>query len=148
MNRSLLYRVLTVVAATLLAIGALAGASAVGLSAFAAHGLAHMAAKGDHAVALFEQATDFQIKHALALIAAVLLAEWVGVGRARCALGAAAVLLAAGAVLFPTALYSSALGGPVWWAPWGGTMAIVGWIALAVGVVLAARDTHQSSGTS
>ena len=48
----------------------------------------------------------------------------------------AAALLAAGAILFPTALYSSALGGPVFWAPWGGTAAIAGWMTLAICSVL------------
>lgn len=140
---------LTVFAATFLVIAALAGGSAVALSAFAAHGLAHIAAKGDHAVALFTQATDFQMKHALALIAVVLADLWIQPrGATRCALRTSAVLLGAGAVLFPTALYSSAFGGPVFWAPWGGTMAIVGWIAFAIGVALAVRGTHHNSGTS
>ncbi len=49
---------------------------------------------------------------------------------------AGAVLMAAGAFLFPTALYSLSFAGPVFWAPYGGIAAMAGWGAFAVGAVL------------
>jgi uncharacterized membrane protein YgdD (TMEM256/DUF423 family) len=125
-------------AAVLLALAGFAGATGVGMWALAAHGVAQMSPKGEHAVVLFERATAFQLMHALALMLVTLLAEGRS-GATLCALRTSAVLFAAATVLFPTALYSSAFGGPVFWAPWGGTMAIIGWLALTVGAVLAAR---------
>ena len=117
-------------AVTLLVFAALAGASAVGLSAYASHGL-----DAEHATSLFMQASDFQLKHTLALILVTLISER-AVNRAQTVLRGAAGLLAAGTILFPTALYSSALGGPVWWAPYGGIAAILGWLALGLGAIL------------
>jgi uncharacterized membrane protein YgdD (TMEM256/DUF423 family) len=128
----------------ILVIAGLAGASAIGLSAFAAHRLPLMTDIDPRAFALFAQATDFQITHALALLAVTLLAEWIGAGAARCAFRTAAVLMAFGAIAFPSALYSRAFGGAVWWAPWGGTAAMIGWVAIAVGALLAVRQRRAA----
>jgi uncharacterized membrane protein YgdD (TMEM256/DUF423 family) len=112
-------------------IAGISGAASVALAALAAHGLAHMASDGPRAVGLFMQAADFELKHAVAAILAALMEEWAAEG---CNKGyrAAAVLFTLAAILFPTALYSSALGGPVFWAPLGGFAAMAGWITLAV----------------
>jgi uncharacterized membrane protein YgdD (TMEM256/DUF423 family) len=124
----------------------LAGATSVGLAAFAAHGLAKMTPVGEKAVALFGQATDFQMTHTLALIMATLLAERVGAGWAQKVLRLSAILMALGALLFPTALYSASFGGAQFWAPWGGQAAMVGWLAFGIGALMTLRG--ESSGAS
>ena len=121
------------------AIAGVSGAVSVALAAFADHGLAQRVADGPRAVRLFMQAADFELKHALAAIVAALLAERVAEGGGYKAFRAAAVLFTAGAVLFPTALYTSALGGPAFWAPWGGTAAIAGWICFTIAAALSLR---------
>jgi len=48
----------------------------------------------------------------------------------------ASYFLAAGAILFPGSLYSVSFGGPVFFAPYGGTAAMIGWALFGVGAVL------------
>ncbi|KAA5605762.1 DUF423 domain-containing protein [Roseospira marina] len=124
-------------------LGAVLGALAVALGAFAAHALQ---ATGDaRAVTLVETAAHYQSTHALALVGCGLLALVAGRGSpaARWASRAAALFLL-GVVLFCGALYGIALAG---WplgvvAPFGGTSFIVGWCLLAVaGAKSASGDT-------
>ncbi|TAL01673.1 MAG: DUF423 domain-containing protein [Rhodospirillaceae bacterium] len=130
------------------AFGAVAGMSAVGLEAFAAHGLAHGTPDGDHAVAMFRQATQFQMDHALALILIAAIADRLSASPARCILRAAAGLMMAAIILFPGALYASAFSLPHFFAPWGGTAALIGWLLFAVGALLTLRTPPPPAGAS
>jgi uncharacterized membrane protein YgdD (TMEM256/DUF423 family) len=115
-----------------LILGALSGLVAVGLSAWAAHGLTL-----DQA-ALAQSALTMQGWHALALLATGLLLErrggMLGHGAGACfALGIAA---------FAGAIWWRVLGGgslgPV--APVGGTLLMLGWLLLALAATQPARS--------
>lgn len=104
------------------------GLLAVGLGAYAAHGLA----SDPYLQGLAERASHYQLVHALALLAADRLAAD---GR-RLAHGAA-VLFLAGLVLFSGSLYLRALSGgaplPVpMVTPAGGMALMAGWLLLAL----------------
>ena len=103
-----------------------AGASAVLLGAFGAHGLRDVL----HAekLELWHIAVDYHVWHALALAMAA------GLGRGRSGRFAIAAL-ASGIVLFSGSLYALALGAPRWMGivtPFGGLAFIAGWIALGL----------------
>ncbi|MCA3273404.1 MAG: DUF423 domain-containing protein [Roseomonas sp.] len=107
--------------------GALAGLIAVGLSAWAAHGLP---ARLDAArMAAVQNALTMQGWHALALLIAGLIAER---GRRLAHIAAAAFL--AGMILFCGAVWAGALMGqslgPI--APLGGMLFMLGWAFLAL----------------
>jgi uncharacterized membrane protein YgdD (TMEM256/DUF423 family) len=101
-----------------------AGASAVLLGAFGAHGLRDMLdARG---IELWHTAVDYHVWHALALALAA------GLGRGRSGRFAIAAF-AIGIVLFSGSLYALALGAPRWTGivtPFGGLAFIAGWTAL------------------
>jgi uncharacterized membrane protein YgdD (TMEM256/DUF423 family) len=104
------------------AIAALYGLSAVALGAFAAHGLA-----GD-AQALAERASQYQLLHALALLATDRF-----VAERRRFAGIAAALFTAGIALFSGSLLVKALGMPLpvpMITPAGGISLMLGWAAL------------------
>jgi uncharacterized membrane protein YgdD (TMEM256/DUF423 family) len=107
--------------------GALAGLIAVGLSAWASHGLPARLEPGR--LAAIQQALSMQGWHALALLMAGLMAE----GGRRMAHGAAAAFLA-GIILFCGAVWATALSGlsfgPI--APLGGMLLMLGWGLLAL----------------
>jgi uncharacterized membrane protein YgdD (TMEM256/DUF423 family) len=109
-----------------------AGASAVLLGAFGAHGLRHVL--GAPGLELWHTAVNYHIWHALALA----LAAGLGCGRSgRFATAAFAV----GIVLFSGSLYALALGAPRWMGvitPFGGLAFVAGWIAL--GLALSRRN--------
>lgn len=111
----------------------LAGASAVALGAFGAHGLRGVLdARGTE---LWHTAVNYHFWHALALALAV---ATVG-GRAR---RVAIVAYAVGIVIFCGSLYALALGAPRWFGaitPLGGVAFIVGWMALGIGLVARAN---------
>jgi len=112
-----------------LALAGVLGALAVAAGAFASHGLAPI--KGARAVELWTTASHYQMVHAAALLGTVLLMRN---GGGRWAMAAAA-LFAAGAILFPGALYLLGWFGPGILgavAPAGGLCLIGGWICLAV----------------
>jgi len=104
-----------------LVIAALDGLVGVGLGAFAAHAL--KATATPEALALVSTASLYQMIHAAAATAALRLVDkgWVWAAAPFC--------LAAGALLFATALYGIALAdlrlGLV--APIGGTLMLIGW---------------------
>jgi uncharacterized membrane protein YgdD (TMEM256/DUF423 family) len=100
-------------------IAGLSGAMAVGMAAWATHGLASDGAAKD----LVHKASFYQLIHALALLTAT-----------RFGCRAAALLFALGLLLFPTTLYLIALGWgvlPVALTPLGGGAFIAGWLAVA-----------------
>ena len=101
-----------------------AGASAVLLGAFGAHGLRDVLdVRGS---GLWHTAVDYHVWHALALAVAA------GLGRGRSGRFAIAAF-ATGIVLFSGSLYALALGAPRWMGivtPFGGLAFIAGWIAL------------------
>lgn len=109
-----------------IALGALAGLGAVGLSAWAAHGAPSVLAPG--ALESLRSAITMQGWHALALLAIGLFAERRG-GLLPHLAGAA---FAIGLILFCGAIYAGALGGPHLGgiAPIGGTTLMVGWALL------------------
>lgn len=118
---------------------ALNGAVAVGAGAYASHGLA----ADPRAQELFRMAGQYQMWHALALIAVVVLAGR-SEGAARLALRLAGWLFVAGIVLFVGTLYALATTGPLpvaMTAPLGGTSFMLGWAALGAWALLVRRGT-------
>ncbi|HYD98553.1 MAG TPA: DUF423 domain-containing protein [Alphaproteobacteria bacterium] len=107
----------------------LSGALAVALGAWAAHGLE--ARFGVRAAELVRLGSQYQLVHALALLAALALAGQ-GAGRRAARVAAGGFML--GSVLFCGALYALAFGLPRGFgavAPLGGLAFIAGWLALA-----------------
>lgn len=137
---------MSVFAVTLYVIGALLALMSVAADAFAAHGLAAVAPAMEQAVVWFKEGANFQMNHALGLLIATAAAERLSAGRSRAALRLAAVSFAAGAVLFPGALYSISFAGPGFFAPWGGFAAMIGWSLLAGGAVLGASHAAGRKG--
>lgn len=114
----------------------LAGASAVLLGAYGAHGLEDVL-DARH-LEVWHTAVRFQFWHALALALAVALRR----GAARTAAVAA---FAVGVLLFCGSLYALALGAPRWTGmitPFGGIAFVVGWMALGW-----ALHAHRRAGT-
>jgi uncharacterized membrane protein YgdD (TMEM256/DUF423 family) len=105
------------------------GAVAVGAGAYARHGLV-----GDsHAQELFQLAGEYQLWHALALLALALLARQSS-GVARWLARLAGWLFVAGILLFCGTLYATALSIDLpigMTAPLGGSAFIIGWLVLA-----------------
>jgi uncharacterized membrane protein YgdD (TMEM256/DUF423 family) len=110
-----------------LAGSALNGLLAVALGAFAAHGA------GARAAELIAIGSRYQLAHAAALLGlAAFCRPAPPPGRAA---AIAAILLAAGPLLFALPLYGLAAGGPVWLgavAPAGGLAMMAGWAAVLV----------------
>ena len=115
---------------------ALSGLIAVALMAFTSHGLLQVAPTGEQAVTWFKIATSWQMDHTLAWRLVTAIADQVSNDRARKVMRVAVVLMAAGALLFPAALYSLSFHGPSFFAPWGGFAAMAGWILFGVGALL------------
>jgi uncharacterized membrane protein YgdD (TMEM256/DUF423 family) len=111
-------------------LGAVNGALAVGLGAFAAHGLE--ARLEPRLLEVFRTGVNYHFFHALGLLGVGLAAGPLGDSRL---LRAAGWLMLAGIVIFAGTLYALALGGPGWLGaitPLGGTAFIVAWLLLAV----------------
>jgi len=115
-------------------IGAVNGFLAVAAGAFAAHGLQTMVAERE--LAVFRTGADYHLVHALAIVASALAAREASAQRARWA----AMLFAAGVVLFSGSLYVLALTGVdaaarfgplVLLTPLGGLCLLAGWAMLA-----------------
>ena len=120
-----------------IALGALAGLTAVAMAALAAHGLGSL---DPAALAMTGSAIEMQGWHALALLACGLwsprggrLADW------------AAAAFAVGTVLFCGAVYAVALSGIRLRlvAPLGGTLLMVGWLLLGLSAIFAQRSPSQ-----
>ncbi len=118
-------------------IAALSGLIAVGLGAFAAHGL--KARLSVEALSAFQTGVQYQMYHALALLAVAVLLRVLG---HSWALAASGWLFVAGILFFSGSLYALALGGPRWLGPvtpLGGLCFLLGWLALTVAAVRALR---------
>lgn len=118
-------------------IAALSGLIAVGLGAFAAHGL--KARLSVEALSAFQTGVQYQMYHALALLAVAVLLRVLG---HSWVLAASGWLFVAGILLFSGSLYALALGGPRWLGPvtpLGGLCFLLGWLALLVAAVRALR---------
>ncbi len=108
-------------------IAAIHGACGVAAGAFAAHMLSSRLEP--KMLAAFETGARYQLLHAIALLA---LSAWAPSTKAGQVAGWG---FAVGALLFTGSLYGLALGGPKILGPitpLGGTLLIVGWIALGV----------------
>ena len=118
---------------TWIALGALAGMTAVAMAAFAAHGLGGLDAAAAGAV---RSGIEMQAWHALALLACGLWAS--RGGRWADAAGAAFTL---GIALFCGGVYAVGLGAVRLgiMAPVGGTLLMAGWALLGVSALIAAR---------
>ncbi|TPG57454.1 DUF423 domain-containing protein [Roseomonas nepalensis] len=116
----------------LIAVGALAGLLAVALSAWAAHGLSLDPAR----TRMIDNALTQQGWHALALVAAGILAErWGG-----WAIHGAGLSFILGMILFCGAVWVVALTGrSLGVAPAGGMLLMLGWLLLAVAAL-----THRA----
>ena len=115
-------------------LAALSGMIAVAAGAFGAHGVSDLQAKG-----WLQTGAQYQMIHALAVFACVLL--WrLGGGAAQIA----AWLFLAGGFVFAATLYAMALGAPRWLGavtPIGGVLMILGWAALAWTALTGTRST-------
>ncbi|KAF6097753.1 transmembrane protein 256 [Phyllostomus discolor] len=103
-------------------LGALSGAGALGLATYGAHGAQFPDAYGKE---LFDKANKHHFLHSLALLA---------VPNCRKPLWAG-LLLASGTTLFCTSFYYQALSGDLsiqTLAPAGGSLLLLGWLALAL----------------
>lgn len=115
--------------------GALWGGLSVALGAFGAHALkASLEAAGRFDT--FETAARYQMYHALALLAVGLLMRQ-GLDATRTLTWAGWGFLL-GSLIFSGSLYLLCFTGARWWgavAPIGGTLMLVGWVALLVAVL-------------
>lgn len=113
----------------LLASAALSGFLAVSLGAFAAHGLkTHLAPES---LAIWQTGVQYQMYHALALLAVGLLYQ----SHPSKALKLSGLAFILGSFLFSGSLYALALGAPKMLGiitPFGGLGFLVGWLALVV----------------
>ena len=110
--------------------GAVSGCIAVALGAFAAHGLSDQLSS--NMLAVFKTGAEYQLTHALALIAVALLVVKWPQSKSLQVSGWAFVI---GLLLFPFSLYALALTGTGWLGaitPLGGIGFLVGWASLAV----------------
>jgi uncharacterized membrane protein YgdD (TMEM256/DUF423 family) len=104
--------------------GALLAAAGVAMGAFGAHALRDTL--GPNKIATWNTAVQYQMWHAVALVALA------AVAMPR--LGLPAALLVAGTILFSGSLYALALTGARWLGPvtpLGGLLMIAGWAVLA-----------------
>lgn len=115
-------------AAFAVVLAGLNGACAVALGAWAAHGLD---GAGGQAADQVATAARYQMGHALALIAVVVLHGRMTGRWARRLCVAAGACFAVGIDFFVGGLLASAFAGVGWPAPVGGALFILGWIALA-----------------
>lgn len=118
-----------------LALAGLSGAAGAAADAAARHLLA-----GDsHRLELAATGGRYGLIHAAALLAVTLLAERAPPGAGRCCLLASGWCFAAALLLFPGSLYLLAAGAPPGLAmltPIGGTLFIIGWLALALAALM------------
>ena len=117
-------------ASLFLVFSALFGFFAVALGAFAAHGLkTRLTAES---LAAFHTGVQYQMYHALALLALVGVGQWLGGKPLFHWAGGFWVL---GVFLFSGSLYALALGGPRWLGPvtpLGGLCFLLGWACLGL----------------
>ena len=110
-------------------LGALSAGIAVGLGAFAAHGL--RGRLDADMLNAFETGVRYQMYHALALLAVA----WAGTRWPGSAISAAGWCFVAGTIIFSGSLYALSVTGQRWpgaVTPLGGLAFIVGWLLLVV----------------
>ncbi len=125
-----------------IAVAALSGAISVIVGAFAAHGIDPATAAGAKAREWLQTGSQYEMIHALAILAVAALATKLN-GKLAVA---AQVLFLLGSILFSGALYSLAFGGPRWFgavAPIGGTALILGWLCFGLAALI--RTTARPS---
>jgi uncharacterized membrane protein YgdD (TMEM256/DUF423 family) len=113
-------------------VGAIAAGVAVMLGAFGAHGLKSRVEP--EMLAVFETGVRYHMYHALALLAV----GWAATRWPSPLIAASGWAFLAGIVIFSGSLYLMTLTGARWLGaitPIGGVAFILGWIALAVGVL-------------
>jgi uncharacterized membrane protein YgdD (TMEM256/DUF423 family) len=118
-------------------IAALSGAISIAVGAFAAHGLDLSTEVGRKAREWLQTGSQYQIIHALTMVAVVALARTAIVNGTWATV--AQCLFLAGSVLFPGALYALAFAGPRWMgavAPIGGAAFILGWLSLGLAALM------------
>ena len=111
-------------------LGAVSGFIAVGLGAFAAHGLKNRLVPD--MLIVFETGARYQMYHALALLAVA----WATTRWPGGAVTAAGWLFCAGTIIFSGSLYALSVTGLRWLGaitPLGGLAFLAGWLALAWG---------------
>ncbi len=117
-------------------LGAAFGAMSVGMGAFGAHGLRSKVTSGalePRLLEVWETAAQYQMYHALALVALALLLQHTQTSSAAGPIAGWSFVI--GVALFSGSLYVMTLTGLKWLGaitPLGGTAFIIGWIALAV----------------
>lgn len=114
----------------LLLLASFFGLTAVAMGAFAAHGLKHLLA--ERALQVLQTAVQYQMFHALALLAVAILLKHSG----HKAFGVAGALMSLGVVLFSGSLYLltlTSITGLGLITPLGGVLLMGGWLSLAVG---------------
>lgn len=114
--------------------GAVALLLATALGAYGAHGLSGAPA---NVVSAYQTAVEYQFYHGLGLIVTTLVAERYPQSRA---ISASGWLLLIGIVFFCGTIYATTFGAPAAigsLAPVGGISFMLGWAALAVGVIRA-----------
>jgi uncharacterized membrane protein YgdD (TMEM256/DUF423 family) len=124
-------------------IGAINGAIAVSLGAVEAHALGP--ATSDTARAMFDTAVRYHLTHSLALLVLVAIAPHLQGTRSWRLIQVSGAAFIGGIALFCGGLYAlSGLGMPIGarLAPVGGTLLIVGWLALAI-AALSSRSEEQ-----
>ena len=119
-------------------IGALAAGSAVGLGAFATHGLGEVMNYPPERVKTFIEATAFQADQGIALLAVGILCQLMAAGWSRRLVQVSGVLLVGSIAMFPPSVYSIVMGGWGELAPVGGFCAMIGWALFAVGAIVGA----------
>jgi uncharacterized membrane protein YgdD (TMEM256/DUF423 family) len=121
-------------------VAALSGAIAIAVGAFAAHGLDLSTEAGRKAREWLQTGSQYEMIHALAIIAVAALARGALVNAPLAVVSQCLFLL--GSVFFPGALYALAFGGPRWFgavAPIGGAAFILGWLCLGLAALLKAE---------
>lgn len=128
----------------MLILGAFAAFCAVGLGAFGAHGLKPVLLEND-SVATWETAVQYQVMHALALIALAIWPSLLGVASALWR--AIYICWGLGFLFFSGSLYGLALGGPRWLGPvtpLGGLLFMAGWLILSVIGFKLLKEKHSA----
>lgn len=119
----------------LLTIAAIFGATAVGIGAFAAHGLKSQLSS--YSLEVFNTGVDYQFIHTLALLVCAILIRLTKSEKAQNSFYRAGICFIIGVFCFSGSLYALALTEIKWFGPItpiGGLLFIIGWVLMALGV--------------
>ena len=127
----------------LIVIASISGGIAVGLGAFAAHGLKPVLSEEN--LRIFHTAVEYQFYHSLALLLTGILTERFK----NRMVGFAGINFIAGIILFSGSLYLLATHDTSTWlgyfTPFGGLLFLLGWFSLAVGVLSERTPLEKSN---